>query len=162
MACWHPFSSVFRGGLLITKLIALIFQNVARRTANKFFTIGQVFGAAANAYLHGAQDGQKFMGVFMLGLTLNGLANPGATIPMWVIFTCAIVMGLGTSVGGEKIIQIRRDGHGQTGEISRVCRRYLNGDLYPIDDQPWGARLHNPCQNNRHHGGGCQSQNEFR
>ena len=95
----------FLGGLLITKLIVLIFQNVARRTANKFFTIGQVFGAAANAYLHGAQDGQKFMGVFMLGLTLNGLANPGATIPMWVIFTCAIVMGLGTSVGGEKIIK---------------------------------------------------------
>ncbi|GAB2021681.1 hypothetical protein RyT2_07550 [Pseudolactococcus yaeyamensis] len=84
----------FLGGLIITKLIVLIFQNVARRTANKFFTIGQIFGAAANAYLHGAQDGQKFMGVFMLGLTLNGLANSDATIPMWVIFTCAIVMGL--------------------------------------------------------------------
>ncbi|GFH43524.1 inorganic phosphate transporter PiT [Lactococcus hodotermopsidis] len=95
----------FIGGLLITKSLVLIFKNIARRTANKFFTIGQICGAAANAYLHGAQDGQKFMGVFMLGLTLNGLANDGAPIPIWVIFMCAIVMGLGTSVGGEKIIK---------------------------------------------------------
>jgi PiT family inorganic phosphate transporter len=95
----------FLGGVLITKAIVWIFQGVARRTANKFFTFGQILGAAANAYLHGAQDGQKFMGVFMLALTLNGLAPEGAAIPMWVVFLCAIIIGLGTSIGGEKIIK---------------------------------------------------------
>ncbi|MDR2975797.1 MAG: inorganic phosphate transporter [Streptococcaceae bacterium] len=95
----------FVGGVIITKIIVLIFQGVARRAANRFFTIGQVFGAAANAYLHGAQDGQKFMGVFMLALTLNGVAKEGAPIPIWLIILCALIMGLGTSVGGEKIIK---------------------------------------------------------
>lgn len=98
----------FFGGYLLTKLLVVIFQNVPRRKANKFFTIGQAISAAANAFLHGAQDGQKFMGVFMLGLFYNGLADKtgnGFTIPLWVMALCSITMGLGTSVGGMKIIK---------------------------------------------------------
>ncbi|EOH87182.1 phosphate transporter [Enterococcus asini ATCC 700915] len=98
----------FGGGYLITKLIVLIFTNVRRRTANKFFTIGQATAAAANAFLHGAQDGQKFMGVFMLGLFYNGLAEKsgnGFVIPIWVMAFCSLTMGFGTSVGGMKIIK---------------------------------------------------------
>ncbi|MCD5029355.1 inorganic phosphate transporter [Enterococcus asini] len=98
----------FGGGYLITKLIVLIFTNVRRRTANKFFTIGQATAAAANAFLHGAQDGQKFMGVFMLGLFYNGLAEKsgnGFVIPIWVMALCSLTMGFGTSVGGMKIIK---------------------------------------------------------
>ncbi len=98
----------FGGGYLITKVIVLIFQGVARRAANKFFTVGQAVAAAANAFLHGAQDGQKFMGVFMLGLFYNGLAEKtgnGFTIPIWVMVLCSLTMGLGTSVGGMKIIK---------------------------------------------------------
>lgn len=98
----------FGGGYLLTKLIVLIFTNVRRRTANKFFTIGQATAAAANAFLHGAQDGQKFMGVFMLGLFYNGLAEKsgnGFVIPIWVMALCSLTMGFGTSVGGMKIIK---------------------------------------------------------
>ena len=98
----------FGGGYLLTKLIVLIFANVRRRTANKFFTIGQATAAAANAFLHGAQDGQKFMGVFMLGLFYNGLAEKsgnGFVIPIWVMALCSLTMGFGTSVGGMKIIK---------------------------------------------------------
>ena len=98
----------FGGGYLLTKLIVLIFANVQRRKANKFFTIGQATAAAANAFLHGAQDGQKFMGVFMLGLFYNGLAEKsgnGFVIPIWVMALCSLTMGFGTSVGGMKIIK---------------------------------------------------------
>ncbi|MBP2100136.1 PiT family inorganic phosphate transporter [Enterococcus rivorum] len=98
----------FGGGYLITKLIVLIFSNVARKTANKVFTYGQAFGAAANAFLHGAQDGQKFMGVFMLGLFYNNMAEKtgsGFEIPLWVMALCSITMGIGTSVGGMRIIK---------------------------------------------------------
>lgn len=98
----------FGGGYVLTKLIVLIFANVRRRTANKFFTIGQATAAAANAFLHGAQDGQKFMGVFMLGLFYNGLAEKsgnGFVIPIWVMALCSLTMGFGTSVGGMKIIK---------------------------------------------------------
>ncbi len=96
------------GGYVIAKLIAWIFQGVSRRKANKVFTWGQAISAAANAFLHGAQDGQKFMGVFMLVLFYNGLAEKtgnGFTIPIWVMALCSITMGVGTSVGGMKIIK---------------------------------------------------------
>lgn len=99
----------FGGGYLVTKLIAALFQGVSRRKANKVFTIGQASSAAMNAFLHGAQDGQKFMGVFMLGLFYNGVAEKtssgGFTIPIWVMILCSVTMGLGTSVGGMKIIK---------------------------------------------------------
>lgn len=96
------------GGYLITKLIIFIFQGVNRIKANKIFTGGQAFGAAAMAFLHGAQDGQKFMGVFMLALYYNGLATKsggGFDIPIWVMVLCSVTMGIGTSVGGMRIIK---------------------------------------------------------
>ena len=59
------------------------------------------------AFMHGAQDGQKFMGVFMLGVFLvNG--QSGTTtfeIPIWLMLLCSLVMGLGTSIGGYRIIK---------------------------------------------------------
>ena len=38
-----------------------------RRRTNRFFTGGQIFAAAAMSFMHGAQDGQKFIGVLFLG-----------------------------------------------------------------------------------------------
>jgi Phosphate/sulphate permeases len=98
----------FGGGYVVTKLLIQVFQHVPRRKANKFFTWGQAIAAAANAFLHGAQDGQKFMGVFMLGLFYNNLAEKtgsGFVIPIWVMALCSLTMGIGTSVGGMRIIK---------------------------------------------------------
>lgn len=62
---------------------------------------------AAMAFVHGAQDGQKFMGVLLLGLFLtNGMEDTqGAVIPIWMMILCSAVMGVGTSIGGKKIIK---------------------------------------------------------
>lgn len=74
----------------------------------QFFRRAQIAGAAATAFMHGAQDGQKFMGVFLLGVRLA--SGPGALrsesflIPLWLTFLCAATMALGTSMGGKKII----------------------------------------------------------
>ena len=98
----------FFGGYLIVKLVEALFKWVDRRRANTIFTYGQAFGATAMAFLHGAQDGQKFMGVFMLGLYYNGLVAKtagGFIIPVWVMALCSLTMGLGTSVGGMRIIK---------------------------------------------------------
>ncbi|MGM0124335.1 phosphate transporter [Enterococcus sp. AZ194] len=98
----------FGGGYLITKLLVILFKSTPRKKANKFFTVGQAIAAGANAFLHGAQDGQKFMGVFMLGLFYNDLAEKtgnGFVIPIWVMVLCSLTMGFGTSVGGMKIIK---------------------------------------------------------
>lgn len=96
------------GGYVITKLIIYLFQGINRILANKFFTIGQAFSAMAMAFLHGAQDGQKFMGVFMLTLYYNNLVgktSSGFNIPIWVMVLCSLTMGVGTSVGGMRIIK---------------------------------------------------------
>lgn len=57
----------FGGGYLIAKLVVKAFSAVPRRKANKFFTVGQAFGAGANAFTWCARWA-KFMGVFMLVL----------------------------------------------------------------------------------------------
>jgi PiT family inorganic phosphate transporter len=61
------------------------------------------------AFMHGAQDGQKFMGVYILGIYLaQGQTNNGGqslAFPMWLMILCSLVMGLGTSIGGYKIMK---------------------------------------------------------
>ena len=59
------------------------------------------------SFMHGAQDGQKFIGVLFLAVAFsNGQSSVvGMLIPVWLMLLCSIVMGVGTSVGGEKIIK---------------------------------------------------------
>ena len=66
----------------------------------------QLPGAAVTAFLHGAQDGQKFLGVFLLGSALaQGREDEGTfLIPVWLMALCALFMALGTLMGGRRII----------------------------------------------------------
>lgn len=94
-------------GFVVAKLVGFLFRGVDRRRANKGFRGAQIGGAAAMAFMHGAQDGQKFIGVFLLGMALSqGQAEMGTVeIPVWLMALCAVVMGLGTSIGGLRIIK---------------------------------------------------------
>ena len=57
-------------------------------------------------FMHGAQDGQKFIGVFLLGVSLSaGQASSAFTIPLWLMLLCSAVMALGTSMGGLRIVK---------------------------------------------------------
>lgn len=63
----------------------------------------QIGSACFVALAHGLNDAQKSMGIITLGLFASGhLASP--EIPLWVIFACAVTMGLGTASGGFRII----------------------------------------------------------
>ncbi len=94
-------------GWVTVKIVELICKNMDRRKTQTFFRGGQIAGGAAMAFMHGAQDGQKFMGVFMLGIFLvNGQANVNNfQIPVWLMLLCSAVMALGTSIGGYRIIK---------------------------------------------------------
>jgi len=94
-------------GFGVTKLIGLICKNMDRRKTVKVFKNAQIAGGAAMAFMHGAQDGQKFMGIFMLGIVLSGGKGSAGEfeIPIWLMVLCSIVMALGTSIGGYKIIK---------------------------------------------------------
>ena len=97
----------FAVGFLVCRIVTLICESMDRKKTNRFFSGAQVAGGAAVAFMHGAQDGQKFMGVLLLGLfLLNGKEDTaGAFVPVWMMVLCSVVMGFGTSVGGKKIIK---------------------------------------------------------
>ena len=94
-------------GWITVKIIEFIFKGVDRTKTRGFFKYSQIGGGAAMAFMHGAQDGQKFMGVFMLGIFLaNGQGGVESfVIPVWLMVLCSLVMALGTSIGGYKIIK---------------------------------------------------------
>ena len=93
-------------GWIVYKLIILIFRRTDRTKTTGFFRGAQVFGAAAMSFMHGAQDGQKFMGVLILSMFLvQGKPVAATEIPIWMMLLCSLVMGLGTSIGGKKIIK---------------------------------------------------------
>ena len=97
----------FACGWVLCKLVTVVCYNMNRRKTNRFFQGAQIFGAAAMSFMHGAQDGQKFIGVLFLGVAFcNGQSSvEGVVIPVWLMLLCSAVMGVGTSVGGEKIIK---------------------------------------------------------
>lgn len=94
-------------GFLSAKLTVLLFRNQNRLTAGRFFSGAQIAGGAAMAFMHGAQDGQKFMAIFLLGAAFAGGQSDLTTftVPLWLMILCSAVMGLGTSIGGTKIIK---------------------------------------------------------
>ncbi|MEG1686259.1 MAG: inorganic phosphate transporter [Angelakisella sp.] len=97
----------FALGYLFTKLTMFLCRNIDRRKTLGFFKNAQVFGGAAMSFMHGAQDGQKFMGVLILGVYLaNGSDSTGnVALPIWMMVLCSVVMAVGTSIGGYKIIK---------------------------------------------------------
>ena len=97
----------FLAGWGICRLVILVCAGMDRRKTNGFFQGAQIFAAAAMSFMHGAQDGQKFIGVLFLGMAFCGGQESvtGMVIPAWLMLMCSTVMGLGTSVGGEKIIK---------------------------------------------------------
>lgn len=94
-------------GWLVCKLVTICFRNVERRKTEPIFKYAQIAGAAYSAFMHGAQDGQKFMGIIILCLFMsNGQEIPANMQPEpWIMVLVAAIMGIGTSIGGKKIIK---------------------------------------------------------
>lgn len=97
----------FALGWLVCRLVVLLFRRVERKYTERIFRVAQIFGAACMSFMHGAQDGQKFMGVILLALFLVNGQSPDTAVqmPVWLMLLCSIIMGLGTSIGGKKIIK---------------------------------------------------------
>ena len=96
--------------LFIYKLSTRIFKEQDRRSTMRYFTRVQRISAGISSFLHGAQDSQKFIGVYMLGLVfLGGYTSfdigEDFKIPIWITISCALAMTLGTLIGGSRIIK---------------------------------------------------------
>jgi PiT family inorganic phosphate transporter len=91
------------GAMVMTSLYWIL-----RRTSPSFvrgvFSRLEILSAAFLAFSHGSNDGQKFMGAFSLALVLGGKMAHFA-VPLWVMLLCGAVMGIGTALGGWRIIR---------------------------------------------------------
>jgi PiT family inorganic phosphate transporter len=94
----------FGGGFVLIIAIYWIFRRVSVGRVQALFGKLQMLSAGFMAFSHGNNDGQKFMGVFTLALVVGGVLEE-FVIPWWVILICSVVMGIGTSLGGWRIIR---------------------------------------------------------
>ena len=90
-------------GFMIIRMIFLLSWNATPRI-NDFFKKGQIFTGLSLALSHGANDAQKTMGIITLALVIGGVIDT-FVVPQWVIFACASMIALGTSLGGWKLIR---------------------------------------------------------
>lgn len=126
-----PIAGFTLGILIMGGLMAIIsgmnsagdfLARIARpKWINALFGKAQLFSAGYMGFAHGSNDAQKTMGIIALAIfsansagTLDHLPDWAAflkpdggekDIDTWIIFTCALIMALGTSVGGWRIIK---------------------------------------------------------
>ena len=89
---------------VLMTLIYWTFRRVRRARSMRMFGRMQVLSAAFMAFSHGSNDGQKFMGVFAAALLAGGWLDT-FEVPVWVMLVCGLTMGLGTALGGWRIIK---------------------------------------------------------
>lgn len=90
-------------GLIICRVIIILFRNMKRNRSTSFFRIGQIFAAAGMSFMHGAQDGQKFLAVLLMCMQS---ADFSAKLNLlYIIIFCSVTMAIGTLSGGKKIIK---------------------------------------------------------
>lgn len=93
----------FISGFLICKVVVCLFRNIKRHHTEKFFKYAEIIAACCMSFMHGAQDGQKFIATIMLVFTFSNIQSEKNYF-MIIIF-CSVVMALGTLTGGKRIIK---------------------------------------------------------
>jgi PiT family inorganic phosphate transporter len=96
----------FAGAFLVMLLLLNFFASAFPATVTRIFGRAQVLSAAWMAFSHGSNDAQKTMGVMTMALA--SYLHWGGTdwqVPLWIIVAAATAMGLGTSIGGWRIIR---------------------------------------------------------
>ncbi|AMX82460.1 inorganic phosphate transporter [Geobacillus subterraneus] len=91
-------------GFVIMSIFRFIFKNANLYSTTRGFRLFQVVTASFQAYTHGTNDAQKAMGIITMALIAGGY-HTTTDIPEWVRISAALAMGLGTAVGGWKIIK---------------------------------------------------------
>jgi PiT family inorganic phosphate transporter len=140
----------FVGGMIVMALLFAVIRPMRPRVVDKLFGRLQLVSASYMGWAHGFADGQKTMGLVALACfvaTKNGdlvnvpawlgfLVTPSFEIKRWIIWSCGIVMAVGTYVGGWRIIQtlghklVRlRPVHGFAAETTAATVLLITGKL---------------------------------
>ncbi|GHG21952.1 anion permease [Deinococcus indicus] len=90
--------------LLMALLSWLVLRHMRPRTVTGTFRWLQIGSAAFMAFSHGGNDAQKAMGIMTFALSAY-LGTQVEQVPLWIILSAAAAMGLGTAMGGWRIIK---------------------------------------------------------
>lgn len=91
-----------------TWLVFRITKRMNQERRDRGFRRGQVATASLVALAHGTNDAQKTMGVIALALMTTGHLTGDVKkdgLPIWIIASCALAIGLGTYLGGWRVIR---------------------------------------------------------
>ncbi|ARC57703.1 Low-affinity inorganic phosphate transporter 1 [Frondihabitans sp. 762G35] len=91
--------------LIATFAAYRITRNARARGSEAGFRHGQTVSASLVSLAHGTNDAQKTMGVITLTLIAAGYQGTGTGPALWVILACGLAIGLGTYVGGWRIMK---------------------------------------------------------
>lgn len=91
-------------GYYFMRAILKLFGRLSPSTINRNFGRLQILSSGFMAFSHGSNDAQKVMGIITLSLVSGGFLST-LEVPFWVIIMCASAMGLGTALGGWRVIK---------------------------------------------------------
>jgi PiT family inorganic phosphate transporter len=103
--------------ILLMILVAWLFRRVAANRADRIFRRTQLFTSALYSLGHGGNDAQKTMGIIAVLLYSQGMLGGEFHVPFWVVLSCQAAMGLGTLLGGWRIV------HTMGSKITRITPR---------------------------------------
>jgi PiT family inorganic phosphate transporter len=90
--------------LMLVLLISWLFRRFTPLIADRWFRKLQLVSAALYSLGHGGNDAQKTMGIIAVLLYSQGMLQGSFHVPFWVVISCQAAMGLGTLLGGWKIV----------------------------------------------------------
>jgi inorganic phosphate transporter, PiT family len=89
----------------VTFLSLRITSRAEPGVVSRGFKLSQAVSGSMVALAHGTNDAQKTMGVITLTLITAGTLPAGSGPPFWVVVAAGLAIGLGTYVGGWRIIR---------------------------------------------------------
>jgi len=90
--------------LFLSLVVAWVFVRSTPLGANNFFRVAQFASASLYSLGHGGNDAQKTMGIIAVLLYSQGMFEGGFHVPFWVVLSCQAAMGIGTLLGGWRIV----------------------------------------------------------
>jgi PiT family inorganic phosphate transporter len=95
----------FALALVLVLIVSWLFIRATPALADSTFRKLQFVSAAMFSLGHGGNDAQKTMGIIAVLLFAHGKVGPEFHVPFWVVLSCQAALGLGTLIGGWRIVR---------------------------------------------------------
>ncbi len=92
-------------GFVTSKMTVRFFDGSSKERTDKIFKFSQIISGALMAFMHGAQDSQKFAGILALIFSMSGINSDLMNRRVLLILISSAAIAVGTATGGGRIIK---------------------------------------------------------